>query len=133
MSLEQSESSPSQAPPRSSHYLLAWKHSQEVFPLGTSTCEKKKRFRGSPPGGNDFSTKKISRRGETPVAKVCRALELCLINAPLFLVCLSLNDCALQARIADLRALVADLEGRVVSNRAYSREVLPPMDGTTVY
>lgn len=37
----------------------------------------------------------------------------------------------LQARIADLRTLVADLEGRVVSNRPCSREILPPMDGTT--
>eukprot|EP00752_Nemacystus_decipiens_P016532 g14776.t1 len=37
-----------------------------------------------------------------------------------------------KAKIANLRALVADLEGRVVSNRAYVREILPPMDGTTV-
>ncbi|CAB1098866.1 unnamed protein product [Ectocarpus sp. CCAP 1310/34] len=34
-----------------------------------------------------------------------------------------------KAKIASLRALVADLEGRLVSNRPYSREILPPMDG----
>lgn len=48
-------------------------------------------------------------------------LDVCVFLSPSF-----------QARIANLRALVADLEGRVVSNRAYSRETLPPMDGTTV-
>ncbi len=50
-----------------------------------------------------------------------------------FILFLSLDDRGFQARIAHLRALVADLEGRVVSNRAYSREILPPMDGTTVF
>ncbi|CAM9657374.1 unnamed protein product [Scytosiphon promiscuus] len=34
-----------------------------------------------------------------------------------------------KAIVADLRAQVSDLEGKVVSNRVYSREILPPMDG----
>lgn len=37
-----------------------------------------------------------------------------------------------QAKIAELRDLVTHLEGRVVSNRPCSREILPPMDGTSV-
>jgi cilia- and flagella-associated protein 57 len=37
-----------------------------------------------------------------------------------------------RRKIALLRERVNDLEGRVVSNRAYSREVLPPMDGVAM-
>jgi cilia- and flagella-associated protein 57 len=37
-----------------------------------------------------------------------------------------------RRKIALLRERINDLEGRVVSNRAYSREVLPPMDGVAM-
>lgn len=37
-----------------------------------------------------------------------------------------------RRKIALLRERISDLEGRMVSNRAYSREVLPPMDGVVM-
>eukprot|EP00611_Tribonema_gayanum_P016299 TRINITY_DN2840_c0_g1_i4.p2 TRINITY_DN2840_c0_g1~~TRINITY_DN2840_c0_g1_i4.p2 ORF type:complete len:157 (-),score=47.50 TRINITY_DN2840_c0_g1_i4:508-978(-) len=36
-----------------------------------------------------------------------------------------------RARIQELRDLIESLEGRMVSQRAYSKEILPPMDGLT--